>query len=456
MEALREWSLSAAAQVLGCEAPAVDVAFADVSTDTRTIKTGDLFVALVGENFDGHGYLEQARNSGAIAAVVSRDVDSQLTQLRVEDTRVALGELAAAHRAAFANPVVGLTGSNGKTTVKELLKAILERSGKVLATNGNFNNDIGLPLTLFRLQLDEDFAVIEMGANHPGEIAYLANIARPDVAILNNAGAAHLEGFGSLEGVAKAKGEIFENLSADGVAIINADDDFADYWMGKTSHCKRMRFGIDANDLDVSASDIAATEKGMRFCLHADGKKTDVSLPLFGRHNVMNALAASAAAVALKVPVEKIAQALSEFSAVKGRLMPQRTANGALVFDDTYNANPGSLHAGIDVLVSQTGEPVLVMGDMLEVGADSSKVHAQAGDYARQKGVKKLFAYGPQSVNAVTAFGDGGMHFGSHAELIEELRKGIDGKSVVLVKGSRGMRMEQVVEALLDNQERGN
>lgn len=453
MQALHDWTLSAAAEVLGCDAPLSDAPFTNVNTDTRTIVQGDLFVALVGENFDGHDYVEQAKDNGAVGAIVSRQVDSSLTQLKVDDTRIALGNLASAHRACFKNPIIGLTGSNGKTTVKELLKAILQTCGKVLATNGNFNNDIGLPLTLFRLKLDEDFAVIEMGANHPGEIAYLTNIAKPNVAILNNAGAAHLEGFGSIEGVARAKGEIFEQLGSEGIAIVNMDDRYADYWLGITTHCERIGFGIN-NEADVRASEISNEAHGMRFVLSHDKQSVVINLPLFGQHNVMNALAASSAAIALGVSLEKIATALDGFIAVKGRLQARKASCGALVFDDTYNANPGSMRAGIDVLVSQQGNSVLVIGDMLEGGEHSKQAHYEIGEYAKRQGVGQLFAYGPDSEEAVKGFGQNGRHYKTHESLIDDLLPVVDQQSVVLVKGSRGMRMECVVEALTDSERR--
>ncbi|MDH5544915.1 MAG: UDP-N-acetylmuramoyl-tripeptide--D-alanyl-D-alanine ligase [Gammaproteobacteria bacterium] len=448
MQVLNEWTLQSAAQVLGCEAPANDAKFSGVSTDTRTIKPGDLFFAITGENFDGHEYVGKAAEQGAVAAVVSRETVVSIPQLKVDDTRIALGALAAAHRKKFKKPVIGLTGSNGKTTVKELLSAILARCGKVLATAGNFNNDIGLPHTLFRLQLDEDFAVLEMGANHPGEIAYLSAIASPDVAILNNAGAAHLEGFGSLQGVAKAKGEIFENLSSKAVAVINRDDDFADYWLGITRHCKRIGFGIENTTAEVRASDLLHSNEGVAFRLHIAQQSLEVNLALFGRHNVMNALAAAAAAHVLGVSIEDIRTALNSFQAVKGRLKAMTAENGCMVFDDTYNANPNSLYAGIDVLVALPGTHVLVMGDMLEVGKDTATVHFQAGEYAKQQGVDRLFAYGPQSVQAVKAFGDRAQHFATHDDLAKALKEILDADVKVLVKGSRGMQMEKIVNSL--------
>ena len=454
MDALRDWTLESVADVLHCQAPSQDVRFSGVSIDTRSIEKGDLFIAITGENFDGNDYVDTAKQNGAVAAIVSKELDATLPNLKVNDTRIALGELACAHRLNYKNPLIGLTGSNGKTTVKELLGAILQRCGVVLATKGNFNNDIGLPLTLLSLNLKEDFAVIEMGANHPGEIAYLSNIARPDIAILNNAGAAHLEGFGSLEGVARAKGEIFESLDQNGIAIINRDDDFADYWLSITSHCKRVGFGISSKDAEVRASKLESGENGVAFELFYGGESVQINLPLYGEHNVRNALAASAAAIALQVPLKTIKEAFETFEPVGGRLKSMRALHNCLVFDDTYNANPSSMKAGIDVITAMPGDAILVMGDMLEGGKRSDADHRDIGTYAKEAGVKKLFAYGAFSVNAVNAFSEGGQHFPDHAELIAELKKSVDENSVVLIKGSRGMRMERVVEALIE-QERG-
>ena len=324
MEALRDWTLESVADVLGCQSPTHSVRFSGISIDTRSINDGDLFVAIVGENFDGNDYVDSAKQNGAVAAIVSKEIEIDLPHVKVSDTRIALGELARAHRLNFRKPLIGLTGSNGKTTVKELLSAILKRCGVVLATKGNFNNDIGLPLTLLSLTLNEDYAVIEMGANHPGEIAYLSRIARPDIAIVNNAGAAHLEGFGSVEGVARAKGEIFEGLTESGIAIINRDDEFAGYWLSITPHCQRLGFGIDSVDAEVRASDVVINERGIEFTLSCADELIELQLPLFGRHNVMNALAASAAAIALKVPLQTIKAAFEAFEPVGGRLKSVR------------------------------------------------------------------------------------------------------------------------------------
>lgn len=449
MKVLTQWTLAAAAKVLNSPWQGADVSYNDVCTDTRKIKTGDLFFALKGPNFDAHDYLAEAKTKGAVAAVVSRRVDVDMPQIVVDDTRLALGELARAHRLQFKNPVIGLTGSNGKTTVKELTSAILKRRGQVLYTEGNLNNDIGVPLTLFRLRPEHDFAVIEMGANHPGEIAYLASLARPDVGILNNAGPAHLEGFGSLEGVAHAKGELFEALESNGVAIINFDDHYAPYWQSITQHCGTTSFGIDNTQADVRAHTIRAAEKGMHFILHTVKQELEIDLPLYGIHNVRNSLAAAAAALALNVPLSVIKAAFESFSNVGGRLKPVTGHNGALIFDDTYNANPSSMKAGIDVLASFPGKRILAVGDMRELGDNAVSLHDEIGAYAKEKNIDAIYAIGDLCKNTVAAFGQQARHFSSHENLLAALKQNIDAQSTVLVKGSRSMRMEIVVAGLV-------
>lgn len=452
MKVLTQWSVAAAAKVMNSPWQGADVNFSDVCTDTRKVKKGDLFFALKGPKYDAHDYLAEAKAKGVVAAVVSRQVNIDLPQIVVEDTRFALGELARAHRLNFKNPVIGLTGSNGKTTVKELTSAILKRRGQVLYTEGNLNNDIGVPLTLFRLRAEHDFAVIEMGANHHGEIAYLASLARPDVGIVNNAGPAHLEGFGSIEGVAHAKGELFEALGSDGVAIINFDDDYAHYWQSITQHCGTMSFGIDNTQSDVRAHTIRATEKGMHFILHTTKQEIDIDLPLFGVHNVRNSLAAAAVALALNVPLSVVKTAFENFSNVGGRLKSVRGHNGALVLDDTYNANPSSMKAGIDVLASFPGKRILAVGDMRELGDNAAALHSEIGAYAKEKNIDAIYAIGDLCQNVVAAFGKQARHFSRHDELLSALKQEIDAHFTVLVKGSRSMRMEIVVAGLVGNQ----
>jgi len=445
---LTELVLSGAARAINARQEGEDRTFNGVSTDSRTLQRGELFVALHGPHYDGHAFLGDAQSRGAAAAMVSRKVEVDLPRLVVDDTRLALGRLAAAWRAGFAIPVVGVTGSNGKTTVKEMLAAILGEAGPVLATRGNLNNDIGLPLTLLRLRREHRFAVIEMGASHAGEIAYLTGLTRPTVALVTNAGPAHLEGFGSLEGVARAKGELFANLPNDGVAVINADDPFAPLWRELAGKRRCVGFGLQA-PAEVSAAWLGDATGTRLSVQHPDGI-VEVSLKLPGRHNVMNALAAAAAALAAGADPAMIKHGLERMAPVKGRLETRAGGNGAAVIDDTYNANPLSLRAALEVLGLCRGDKVLVLGDMAELGADAEALHAQAGRQARELGVDRLYAVGPLSRAAADAFGAGGQHFPSEAELVAglgpELRAGV----TLLVKGSRSMHMERVVEAMVN------
>ena len=438
--------LSDAAQVLKAAYHGDDVMFRGISTDTRTLVEGNLFVALEGPNFDGHDYLEQAQRKGAVAAAV-RHVDSDaLPQLEVEDTRLALGALAAYWRARFDLPLVAVTGSNGKTSVKEMLAAILRRCGDTLVTQGNFNNDIGVPHTLFGLSDKHQFAVVELGANHPGEIAYLTSLARPTVAVVNNAGPAHLEGFGSIDGVARAKGELFECAADDTVCVINADDDYAELWRSLAGARTVLSFGLDA-EADVTAEwrgDVSGSDLRL---ITADAEAaTRIALP--GRHNVMNALAATAAALAMGVELADIAAGIAAVQPVRGRWQTQPGLSGCRVIDDTYNANPASLEAGIELLCNSEGETWLVLGDMGELGGDSEALHRNVGKLARDAGVTRLFTLGDLASQAAQAFGSGGESFSDIDAMKAALRTQVCEGISVLVKGSRAMRMERVVEAL--------
>lgn len=432
------------------------LSFDGVSTDTRTLNVGQLFFALNGPNFDGHDVLAQARDRGAVAAVVSRQVDDVLPQLLVSDTRLALGQLAGAWRQQFKGKLIALTGSNGKTTVKEMLASILACKGEVLATAGNFNNDIGMPLTLLRLRPEQhQFAVIEMGANHRGEIAYLSGIAQPDVALLNNAGAAHLAGFGSLDAVAKAKGEIWQGLAASGCAIINADDVYSRYWQSKLSGQKTQSFGTTAQaDVHLVGSVSACFEQGQfcsRFEMQTPQGTLSIALPLAGQHNVMNALAATAAALMVGAELADVQQGLETMTPVNGRLQAKKSRWGQLLIDDSYNANPPSLTVAIDVLSQMQGEKIVVLGDMAELGDNAASLHYQAGVVAQQRGIDALYGIGEFSREAVRGFGRGGHGFESQQALIDALCEHLSktGKGVaVLVKGSRSAAMDKVVTAL--------
>ena len=421
-----------------------DVEFSGLSTDTRTLAEGELFIALRGDNFDGHEFIEPARDRGAAAAVCERIVVPGLPSLVVADTRRALGLVSRHWRRSLQPPLVAVTGSNGKTTVKEMLASILRIGGRTLATRGNLNNDIGVPLTLARLSAADRYAVIEMGANHAGEIAWLTEIAEPDVAVVTNAGPAHLEGFGSVEGVARAKGEVFLGLGPDAVAVINGDDAYAPLWRDFAGIRRVLEFGMRPGAA-VCCRD-AGTDGGMTLSTPLGDCR--VRLPVPGRHNRMNALAAAAAAVALHVGLDDIVAGLERFRPVQGRLHVARTEVGAMLVDDTYNANPASLAAGLAVLQDYPGEHWLVLGDMAELGPDASALHADAGRAARASGVRRLYTLGTHSEEAARAFGTGGRHFRDREELVEALRRDLQAGVTLLVKGSRSMAMDRVCAAL--------
>ena len=445
--------LSQAAQVVKGRLHGEDAGFEAVSKDTRSIRQGDLYVALRGERFDGHAFVARAQQAGAAGALVQQPQDVALAQVSVDDTRVALGELAAHWRMRFDGVLIGLTGSNGKTTVKEMCRHILQQhvqaadgSEAVLATEGNLNNDIGMPMTLLWLRSHHRFAVIEMGANHMGEIDYLSRIARPDIALLNNAGPAHLEGFGSLENVATAKAEIFAGLREAGTAVINLDDRFAPQWLQQCRDSKRMTFSASNAQADVFTRKLGGR---LHVCTQTDTRPLSLAVP--GRHNVMNALAATAACLAAGVELAVIAAALGSFRNIAGRLREHRLGNGAIVLDDSYNANPASVQAGIDVLAAKGGDSVLVLGDMGELGEDAEALHAAIGQYARKAGVQRLLATGELSRAAVEAFGEGASWFADKPQLAAALHGSLRDGCVVLVKGSRVMHMEQLVETLIAN-----
>jgi len=425
------------------------LAFESVSTDTRTIEPGALFVALRGDNFDGHDYLDLAAEKGAIAALVDCECEATIPLIKTEDTKLALGTLAAHWRQQLDLKVIGLTGSNGKTTVKEMLTSIFSEVGNVTSTAGNFNNDIGLPLTLLKIKPEHEYAVIEMGANHKNEIAYLTNLTRPDVALLNNAGPAHLEGFGSLQGVAEAKAEIFSGLSSEGVAIINRDDQFAEYWASVCSDYKTMSFGL-SKTADVR-TDIDEEDYSGAFVLNTPVGSIDIELNVLGLHNLKNALAASAVAVASEVNLQAIQTGLQKFNGVKGRLQLNKAANDSLIIDDSYNANPASVRAAIDVLSAQKMKSILVLGDMGELGENAVELHAELGRYAKEKNIDQLMSFGDLSSHAAQSFGENGISFKEKKELIAVAKKQLEEKVAVLVKGSRGMHMEDVVAALTEN-----
>jgi UDP-N-acetylmuramoyl-tripeptide--D-alanyl-D-alanine ligase len=451
--------LSQAASLLDARLIGDDVMFNAVSKDTRTIHSGDLYVALKGERFDGHAFVAQAADAGAVAALVSDLQNISLPQLQVTDTRLALGKLAAGWRRQFSGKLAAITGSNGKTTVKEMCRSILAHDAgdeHVLSTQGNLNNDIGMPLTLLSLRADHRFAVIEMGANHVGEIDYLTRIAEPDVALVNNAAAAHLEGFGSIENVARAKAEIYSGLKPQGIAVINLDDNFAPLWLNNCRQHSCRTFSLDSINASVHTSELRIEADACHFILHVDGEQQALTLPLPGQHNVMNALAATAVCSALGVSINSIAAALSGFVAVGGRLNIRTALQSARLIDDTYNANPRSFHTAMQVLVSMPGQHWMAMGDMGELGADAAALHAELGVQAKALGITRLFATGAASRAAVTAFGEGASWFADHASLTAAVKTDISADVVLLVKGSRFMAMEQVVNGLLVDTDNNN
>lgn len=452
-----------AAQATGGTATADGHLFSGVSTDSRAIAAGELFVALKGERFDGHEYVRAVLAHGAQAALVDHSWAAQhgegLPLVHVADTRLALGSLGGHWRRQFSLPLIGITGSNGKTTVKEMCAAIMREHERrdeldpaevVLATTGNLNNEIGLPLMLLRLTAGHRAAVIEMGMNHPGEIAYLTRLARPTVALINNAQRAHLTGLGTLADVARAKGEIFEGLSDDGIAVINADDPHAELWRQLAAGKTILSFGMDAS------ADVRATAHTRGFAseitLSAPQGRVEFELPVPGGHNVMNALAAAAACLAVGASLGTVAEALSRFTGIKGRLQRRSGLNGALVIDDTYNANPDSMRAAIAVLASLPGRRIFVMGDMGEAGEAAGQLHSEIGGYAKSRGIERLLALGEMSEAAAHDFDGGAHHFRKVEELVAALKTELGPDVTVLVKGSRFMRMERVVDAITEKQ----
>ncbi len=439
-------SLSLAADVLQTQFDGRDVVFTGVGTDTRSLIKGDLFFALRGPNFDGHLFLVEALAAGAAGAVVSRTISTALQTIEVEDTRVALGSLASYWRQQFDFPVIAVTGSNGKTTVKNMIASILSQSAVGWATEGNLNNDIGVPLTLLKMRQQHKFAVIEMGMNHRGEMAYLSSLAKPNIAVITNAAQAHLEGLGSVEQVAHAKGEIFGGLLEDGIAVINADDPFYRLWRDRAAPHQVMTFALE-NTADVTAN-YQTTESGSLVSVKTKEGEIEMHLPLLGKHNVMNAVTAATASLAGGAGLGDIKKGLEKLTTIAGRLEIKTGISGARILDDTYNANPDSVTAGLEVLREAKGEKVLVLGDMAELGEASEDIHRRVGELARRIGVSRLFTVGPLSRHAAAAFGKGGRHFKGHAEAVDALLDVLHGDMTVLVKGSRSTHMEKVVKGI--------
>lgn len=423
-----------------------------ISTDSRTVKPGDLYVALRGERFDGHDFIAAAGQAGAVAVLVETAQDNAgIVQLQVANTLQALGELAGYNRSLFSGPLVAITGSAGKTSVKQLMASVLSQQFNTWMTQGNLNNHIGAPLSLLALQPQHDAAVIELGASGAGEIAYTAQWVKPQVGIITNAAEAHIEGFGSLDAVVQTKGELLDFIQPGGTAVLNADDPFYRRWSERAADKQQLSFGFSAM-ADVRALDIHTDLQGSTFLMSFRGQQWPVKLPLLGEHNVRNALAVAAAAFALQLPAEKIVAGLQAAGAVSGRLQWVTGVQGQRILNDAYNANPASVKAAVDVL-KQAANSWLVLGDMAELGADAVQQHADIGRYARAQGIRHVLATGPLSKATTDAFGAGAHWFATREDLVRFLQQQTSQQDVILVKGSRSAGMDQVVAALQKNSE---
>jgi len=476
---IRALLLSELQQYFGGERFKGDVAFTGIETDSRANLSGNVFLALKGERFDGHLFCQQAQDQGAVGLVVSDyQPDIDLPQWLVPDTRIALGQIATYNRGLFTGPVVAITGNSGKTTVKEMLGAILTEAvgqNKVLITAGNFNNDIGVPLTLMRLSEQHQYAVIELGANHLGEIDYCGRIARPDIGVLLNVTGAHLGEFGSMQQIAQAKGELIQVLGSEGKIVVNYDDAFVDYWISLAGERLLTGYSMLKSDsdlavipeefeessvekIDLYATDLQVTECGYRFNLcvsdrladakHLSERRIPVQLQVPARHNVSNALAAASAALQLGIDLTCIAQGLNHFSGVSGRLQTVTGLQQSRIINDSYNANPGSVRAAIDTLMDYSGEHILVLGDIGELGDAAEQAHQELGVYAKAKGVGRLLTIGRFTELTCQGFGSGAEHFADKASLIAAIKPHLKRDTTLLVKGSRSTRMELVVAEL--------
>ncbi len=439
--------LSQVAHILGCDMPIKDVTVTGAVIDSRKVQLGSLFIALDGEHVDGHDYLSAARQLGASAALVSKRQDDELPQIVVTDVVKAFGELAAYWRQQCQAKIVAITGSNGKTTVKEMVASILGQCGSVVATLGNLNNDLGVPLTLCRLGEDTDYAVIEMGANHLGEIANLVEMVNPDVAVINNVADAHLEGFGGIEGVAQAKSEIFLGLSEKGIGVMNADMDFIDTWKQVLTNKSHLTFAMN-NDADITAKDIQLGSRSSHFMVEVEDVFHYVSLPLPGLHNIANSLAAIASSSALNISMPHIIKGLSVVRGVPHRLQLRAGIHQSQLIDDSYNANPGSYKQALSTLTAFSSEHWLVLGDFGELGDESEQIHFQLGIDAKASSVQRLLTIGNESQRASEAFGDGAEHFSDVTVLQRQLENELTQGVTCLIKGSRFMKLDRLADVL--------
>lgn len=447
-----QMTLEQAANILGLHTAHADKEFKGISIDTRTIQPGNLFIAIRGDRMDGHDYIEEAFQKGAAAAIVSHQIESALPQLIAADTTAALGKLGAYWRDQFDINIVAVTGSNGKTTLKNMIAMIMVAAchgdeKQVLATQGTLNNHWGLPITLARLSKDHCYAAIEMGMNHFGEIEYLTKLTHPNVAVITNAAASHLEGLGDVAGVARAKAEIFSGLPQHGIAILNRDDAFFPFWHELIGSHHFITFGFHP-DAHIQAS-IHQSAQSQAITLHTPKGDIDVALPLLGKHNVLNALAATAATLAAGIQLDAIKAGLEQVKPAPGRLQLHTLTNGVNIIDDTYNANPFSLQAAVSILASFSGKKILVLGDMKELGAEAKMLHQTAGEEIRNAGIDYLFTYGELSANAAQSFGEGAYHFNEQDKLVNALKPFLFNTTTILVKGSRSMRMEKVISELV-------
>jgi len=455
-----ELKLSSAAEWMDAKFFAADQLFQGVSIDSRTVQKGNLFFAIKGDNVDAHDFLEQAQTNGAAAAVVDHYQENiSLPQLQVDNSILALGRLAKRYRQGFSLALAAVTGSCGKTTVKEMLASILSMEGPFLASKGNLNTEIGVPLSLLCLAPEQRYAVIEMGARQKGDIRYLMNLVEPDVTLITNAGVAHLEIFGSERGIAEAKGEIFSSLKPQGTAVINADDPNADYWRSLLSTQAVVNFGLQAKGntkgtpLDFSAANLQQTAETSQFDFLTPLGNRRIQLKAFGEHNVSNAVAAAAVAYVLGISLDNIVLGLEKFLPVSGRLQFKAGKSGIKIMDDTYNANPVSVLAALAVLANCKGKKIFVMGDMLELGSHAVELHREIGEEAQRLGIDKMYGFGRWTAEATKAFGSQAKHYPDKATLIQSLEAeeaGQDEERMILIKGSRGMKMEEIVQALME------
>lgn len=448
LAALAEWSQ---AKLIDATGDASQRICRGISTDSRSTRPGDCYIAIKGERFDGHAFIDQAIQQGAVVLLVSEPGDYTVPSLWVKDTRIALGLIAQGHRQTqHLNRLIAVTGSNGKTTVKTLLAHILQTQAPTWSTPGNLNNDFGVPRTLLQIAPEHRYAVIEMGANHPGEIDYLTRLAQPDVTVITLAAEAHLEGFGSLQGVIDTKGEIFNGLSDQGIGVINTDSPGFEQWQKQLTSKHSMTFGR-AENADVRVLGGQSTPKGIEFELVIKHQAHSVKMPIMGLHNAMNAAAACAVCLAVGLSWSEIQPALESFQGVAGRLQTYQSAQGLLI-DDSYNANPSSVRAAIDTLAALPGTTLLCLGAMAELGADSKQAHAQIGIYARQKGIDYVLCYGKDTRATLAAFNAECLQPMTHSEISDQVQLLIDQHPSIdiLIKGSRSAQMERVVETVLE------